>query len=271
MFLAEGCVWPYAYRRGGSALIVSMPHVGTFVPHSLGARLADCAARRPDTDWHLARLYDFLGELDATVVRAQYSRYVIDVNRPPDGANLYPGQDTPGLCPVDTFASEPLYRDRRAPASGDIAHRLQHVWRPYHARLQREIARVRATHGTAFLWDAHSIAPEVPRLFAGRLPDFNLGTAGGASCDPALARRLHVVLSRQSGFTSALDGRFKGGYITRAYGRPAEGVQAIQLEMSISTYMDEASPYTFRVRRAAAVRPILRELLETVLGTARRG
>ena len=131
-----------------------MPHVGTFVPHSLGSALADCAARRPDTDWHLARLYDFLGELDATVVRAQYSRYVIDVNRPPDGTNLYPGQDTPRLCPVDTFASEPLYRAGAQPSAADIESRLASVWRPYHARLQREIARVRAEHGVAVLWDA---------------------------------------------------------------------------------------------------------------------
>src|SRR4051812_21483842 len=239
MLYANRTVWPYAYRRGGSPLIVSMPHVGTLVPHALGSALADCAARRPDTDWHLTRLYDFLGELDSTVVRAQYSRYVIDVNRPADGSNLYPGQDTPRLCPLDTFASEPLYRGGREPSDDQVAQRLAAVWQPYHARLQREIARVRATHGIAILWDAHSIASEVPRLFPGRLPDFNLGTAAGASCAPDLSRSLHVALSRQPGFTAVLDGRFKGGYITRAYGRPGEGVHAIQLEMSTSTYMDE--------------------------------
>ena len=268
MIYAERCVWPYAYRRGGSALIVSMPHVGTFVPHSMGSALADCAARRPDTDWHLPRLYDFLGELDATVIRAQYSRYVIDVNRPADGSNLYPGQDTPRLCPVDTFASEPLYRTGREPSQAEVARRIETVWKPYHARLQREIARVRERHGVAYLWDAHAIASEVPRLFPGRLADFNLGTAGGAACDAKLARRLHVALGRHAGFTAALDGRFKGGYITRAHGRPAAGVHAIQMEMATSTYMDEASPYTFRTERAARVRPILRELLERVLAAA---
>lgn len=269
MMYAERCVAPYAYRRGGSALIVSMPHVGTFAPHSLGSGLADCAARRPDTDWHLPRLYDFLGELDATVVRAQYSRYAIDVNRPPDGSNLYPGQDTPRLCPVDTFASEPLYREGREPSPAHIAKRIDAVWKPYHARLQREIARVRERHGVAYLWDAHSIASEVPRLFPGRLADFNLGTAGGVSCDPKLAQSLHVALSRHPGFTAVLDCRFKGGYITRAYGRPAEGVHAIQMEMATATYMDEASPYTFHSGRAARVRPILRELLERILAAPR--
>ena len=266
MFYADRCVWPYAYRRGGSPLIVSMPHVGTFVPHALGSDLADRAARRPDTDWHLARLYDFLADLDATVIRAQYSRYAIDVNRPPDGSNLYPGQDTPRLCPVDTFHGEPLYRAGRGPDIASIRARLDAIWRPYHVRLQREIERVRGMHGVAVLWDAHSIASEVPRLFPGRLPDFNLGTAGGLSCAPDLASALHVALSRHAAFTAVRDGRFKGGYITRAYGRPADGVHAIQLEMATSTYMDEASPYTFRTDLASRVRPVLREQLEIVLG-----
>ena len=270
MLYAEGCVWPYAYRRGGSALIVSMPHVGTFIPRSVGHHLSDCAAKRPDTDWHLPRLYDFLAELDATVIRAQYSRYFIDVNRPADGSNLYPGQDTPRLCPIDTFRQEPLYREGREPADAEIARRLDAVWRPYHRRLQAEIARVRQEHGGAVLWDAHSIASEVPRLFPGRLPDLNLGTAGGTSCDPSLAEALRVAAGRHPGYTAVLDGRFKGGYITRAYGRPSQCIQAIQLEMATTTYMEEASPYTFRTDRAARVRPILRELLGIALEWAGR-
>jgi N-formylglutamate deformylase len=270
MFYAEGCVWPYAFRRGGSALIVSMPHAGTFVPHSVGRELSDCAAKRPDTDWHLPRLYDFLDALDATVIRAQYSRYYVDVNRPPDGSNLYPGQDTPRLCPIDTFHQEPLYRTGREPSQAQIAQRLDRVWRPYHRRLEAEIDRVRGEHGYAVLWDAHSIATVVPRLFPGRLPDLNLGTADGASCDPRLAEALRVAAARHRGYTSVLNGRFKGGYITRTYGKPADGIQAIQLEMATATYMDEASPYTFRGDRAARVRPVLRELLEIALDGAGR-
>jgi N-formylglutamate deformylase len=269
MFLAERTVWPYAYRRGASPLVVSMPHVGTFVPHSIGRDFADCAARRPDTDWHLPRLYDFLDDLGATVIRANLSRYVIDVNRPPDGANLYPGQETPLLCPVDTFGREPLYRGG-GPDRAEIDRRLDRAWRPYHRRLRAEIARVRAEHGVAILWDAHSIASEVPRLFEGRLPDFNLGTAAGASCDPELAAGLLVAVSRHREYSAVLDGRFKGGYITRAYGDPAGGVHAIQLELSERTYMDEASPYTFRRDLAHRVRPIVRELLEAALAWAAR-
>src|SRR6476659_3852912 len=180
MLLSEHTVWPYRYRHGTSALIVSMPHVGTFIPHGVGSALSDCAARRPDTDWHLPRLYDFLGELGATVIVANLSRYVIDVNRPPDGANLYPGRDTPRLCPTDTFDQRPLYRDE-GPGEEEIARRRDAVWSPYHRRLEREIDRVRAEHGIAVLWDAHSIVSVAPRLFEGKLPDFNLGTADGAS------------------------------------------------------------------------------------------
>ena len=269
MLLSERTVWPYRYRRGPSALVVSMPHVGTFVPRSVGRQLADCAARRPDTDWHLPRLYDFLDELGATVIVATHSRYVVDVNRPPDGANLYPGRDTPRLCPIDTFHQEPLYRAGE-PDAAEIARRVERVWRPYHRRLAGEIARVREEHGIAMLWDAHSIVSVAPRLFDGRLPDFNLGTAGGASCDAGLAQSLAVALSRQSGYASVLNGRFRGGYITRHYGDPARGVHAIQMEMAEATYMDETSPYTFRAERAEPVRRILREQLRIVLDWARQ-
>jgi N-formylglutamate deformylase len=260
MFLSEGTVAPYRYRRGGSPLIVSMPHAGTFVPRSVGRHLTECAACRCDTDWHLPRLYDFVRALDATVIVANLSRYVIDVNRPPDDANLYPGRDTPKLCPTDTFDSRPLYRDA-GPDDGEIARRLAAVWSPYHRRLEREIERVRGEHGVAVLWDAHSIVSVAPRLFEGKLADLNLGTADGASCDPALAARLKAALASHAGYTSVLNGRFKGGYITRTHGRPAEGVHAVQLEMAECIYMQEASPYTFSSDKAARVRPILREQL----------
>ena len=268
MLWTENSVAPYRYRRGGSALIVSMPHVGTYIPHGVVRNLDDCAARRPDTDWHLPRLYDFLEALDATVVVATHSRYYIDVNRPPDGANLYPGQDTPRLCPVDTFDSRPLYRGA-SPTDAEIQERLATVWRPYHARLEREIARVRAEHGRVVLWDAHSIVSHVPRLFPGRLPDLNLGTAGGASCDRGLADALIRSVKRHAGFTSVLNGRFKGGYITRHYGRPAQHVHAVQLEMVQKLYMREAPPYDWDPARAAAIQPVVRSMLEAALAACR--
>lgn len=267
MFLAEGCVSPYEYRHGASALIVSMPHVGTFVPRRVGSMLDDCAVRRADTDWHLARVYDFLGDLDATLVMARYSRYVVDVNRPADGENLYPGRDTPKLCPTDTFDRQPLYRAGE-PDSREIALRLGAIWRPYHRRLEREIERVLDLHGIAILWDAHSIVSEAPRLFEGRLADFNLGTADGASCDAGLAESLLAALRGHTQFTAVLNARFKGGHITRTYGRPARRVHAIQLEMAEALYMDEKSPFTFRESGARHIRPILREQLELAVAWA---
>jgi N-formylglutamate deformylase len=268
MFLSESTLWPYRYRRGGSALIVSMPHAGTFIPRGIGRELDDCAAGRPDTDWHLPRLYDFLEALDATVIVANYSRYVIDMNRPPDGSNLYPGRDTPRLCPVETFDGRPLYRNA-APDDAEIARRIERAWRPYHRRLATEIARVKRAHGVVVLWDAHSIASEVPKLFEGRLPDLNLGTAEGKSCAPGLQSELDAALRRHAEFTSVVNGRFTGGYITRHFGRPADRVHAVQLEMAEATYMDEHAPYPFRADLAARLRPVLRELLEVALAWSR--
>jgi N-formylglutamate deformylase len=267
MFHSERTVAPYRYRYGSSPLIVSMPHVGTFVPRSIGREMSEAAVRRDDTDWHLPRLYDFLGELGATVISANVSRYVVDVNRPPDGSNLYPGRDTPKLCPTDTFDQRPLYLAGE-PSTEAITTRVDSVWQPYHHRLEREIERIRAQHGIAVLWDAHSIVSVSPRLFDGKLPDFNLGTAGGTSCDPKLAESLLVAFQRHEGYTSVLDGRFKGGYITRHFGAPARGVHAVQLEMAEETYMSEQCPYTFDAGRAEKVRPILREQLRIAIDFA---
>ena len=262
MILGERTTPPYRFRRGSSALIVSMPHVGTYIPPSVARTLDDVAAQRPDTDWHLPRLYDFLEALGATVLAATHSRYVIDVNRPPDDTNLYPGQDTTGLCPVDTFDKRRLYRDA-VPRAAEIEQRIERFWKPYHARLAGEIERVRSERGRVALWDAHSIVCMAPRFFEGRLPDFNIGTAGGRSCAPALAEELLAIARRHAPYTAVLDGRFKGGHITRRYGDPAGNVNAIQLEMAEAIYMDERPPYPFREDRANAVRPVLRELLAT--------
>jgi len=269
VIISETTVAPYRLQRGSSPLVVSMPHAGTFVPHSVGKAFNDVAALRPDTDWHMPRLYDFLGALDATVIVANYSRYVVDVNRPPGGENLYPGRDTPLLCPVDTFDCRPLYREGFAPGPEEIARRVDAIWKRYHAALRREIARVRDGRGIAVLWDAHSIVSRAPRLFEGRLADFNLGTADDASCDPALSAALMEALRKHRPFTAVLNGRFKGGYITRHFGQPGKGVHAVQLEMAQCLYMDEAPPYAFRPDLAAQVRPILREQLELVLDAAK--
>ncbi len=180
----------FTLHRGTRPLLVSMPHVGTHLPATVSQRLTAEARTVPDTDWHLERLYDFARELGASVLAATHSRYVVDLNRPPDNANLYPGQDTTGLCPVDTFDKTPLYANGVGPDDAEIVARRDAVWRPYHGALAEELARLRQQHGTVALWDAHSIRSVLPRFFEGKLPDFNLGTANGESCDASLADQL---------------------------------------------------------------------------------
>jgi N-formylglutamate deformylase len=250
----------YRWRPGRTPLLVSMPHTGTQVPEWLAPRLTRAAKALPDTDWHLEPLYDFLDELGASVLVATHSRYVVDLNRPPDNANLYPGQDTTGVVPLDTFHHEPLYLAGFAPSDAEARSRIDEYWKPYHAKLAEELARLRKQHGHALLWDAHSILSVVPRFFAGKLPDFNLGTADGKSCGPGIGEGL---LKIPRNYSVVLNGRFKGGYITRTYGNPANQVHAVQLELSEAVYMEEKAPFRFREELAKKVRPYLRELLET--------
>jgi N-formylglutamate deformylase len=255
----------FRLTRGTAPLLISMPHTGTFLPREIAARLTEAALRLPDTDWHMERLYEFADTLGASVIAGTHSRYAIDLNRPRDNATLYPGQDTTGLCPLDTFHREPLYLIGQQPNPTEIRRRVVQYWEPYHAALQAELERLRQVHGRVVLWDAHSICSVLPRFFEGRLSDLNLGTVGGASCDGRLAERLVKIASSHPGYTAVLDGRFKGGYITRHYGRPHEGVHAIQLELSQLTYMSEGYPYAFDESRAALLRPLLTEMLNAVL------
>ncbi len=242
-----------------------MPHVGTHVPEPILERLTPAARVLPDTDWHLERLYDFLGGLGASVLVGTHSRYVVDLNRPPDDANLYPGRDTTGLVPIDTFARQPLYVAGRAPSADEIATRIETCWMPYHATLRQELERIRRTHGYALLWDAHSILSEVPRFFSGRLPDFNLGTADARSCALALGERLGAIPKGAGDYSAVLDGRFKGGYITRRYGDPRQRIHAVQLELAEINYMDERAPFAFREPLAAKLRPHLKAMLEEMV------
>jgi N-formylglutamate deformylase len=253
----------FRFKPGKVPLLVSMPHVGIDIPDDVADRLAPCALARADTDWHLAELYGFAEELGASTLAARWSRYVIDLNRPPEDTNLYPGLDTTGLCPLDTFGREALYRPGMAPSSDEVERRLQRYWRPYHQQLRAELDRLLAQHGTVVLWDAHSIASRVPRFFEGRLPDLNFGTAEGRSCAPGLEQAVLKVARAQDRYSVAQNGRFKGGHITRFYGQPERHVHAIQLEMSQCLYMNEAPPFDYRPQDAGQVQPLLRHMLES--------
>ncbi len=260
----------FRFHQGTQPLLISMPHVGTHVPAALAERLTGEARQVPDTDWHLERLYDFAVGMGASVLAATHSRYVIDLNRPPDGASLYPGQSVTGLCPVDSFDAAPIYRDAAGlPGDDEIAARRDAIWHPYHRQLEAELSRLKAAHGVAVLWDAHSIRSVLPRFFDGRLPDLNFGSADGASCDPALSSAL-LAIARQAapGYSAVLNGRFKGGHITRHHGRPAENVHAIQLEMTQCSYMREALPFDYLPDVAAGIRPHLQRMVEAALAFA---
>ncbi len=259
----------FSFEAGTIPLLVSIPHVGTAIPDDLAARLTPQALQRADTDWHLDRLYDFAAAMGASVLAARWSRYVIDLNRPPEDFNLYPGLDTTGLCPVDTFHKEPLYAKEEGPGRAEIAERLTRYWQPYHVALRAELDRLLARHGRVVLWDAHSIASRVPRFFEGRLPDLNFGTVQGASCANGLDAAAMAPAMAQQRYSVAHNGRFKGGYITRQYGRPEQGVHAVQLEMCQCLYMDEQAPFAYRPELAAQVQPLLRELLCAAAAWAR--
>jgi N-formylglutamate deformylase len=261
--------WLIVERRD-APLIVSIPHAGTdllgFEPAFVNSWLA-----RKDADWWLNALYDFVAPLGATLVRTRLSRSIIDVNRDPSGASLYPGQATTELVPTTTFDGEPLYRPGLAPDAADVADRRRLCFDPYHAALASEIARLRQQHRRVALFDAHSIRSIVPRLFDGELPVFNFGTNSGASCDPGLRETIGAVLAA-SGQTSIVDGRFKGGWITRAYGRPSEGVEAVQLELACRACMQEPEhpapenwPTPIDEKRAAQTRATIKRVLEAML------
>jgi N-formylglutamate deformylase len=254
-------------RHGKAPLIVSLPHTGTDIPPTIEAQLRDPWLSRKDADWWIDRLYDFAEELDATIVHTAISRTVIDVNRDPSGASLYPGQSTTGLCPATTFDGEPLYLESE-PDDAEVNQRRETFFAPYHAALAAEIERLRQSHGQIVLYDCHSIRSRIPRLFDGLLPAMNIGTNSGASCDSLLARTIERIAAG-SRFDHVVNGRFKGGWITRQYGKPERGVHAVQMELACRSYMQEpdgaVDPDNWPGRYDAAVAAPMRETLRQIL------
>jgi formiminoglutamase len=264
--------WLEVVRGGSAPLVVSMPHTGTELPVTLEPRLRSLWLARKDTDWWIERLYDFTPGLGATVVRTRMSRTVIDPNRDPSGASLYPGQATTGLCPTTTFDGELLYRALEEPDAEEVAARRTTWFEPYHRAIRGEIARLRQRHANVVLYDCHSIRSQIPRLFAGVLPNFNLGTNSGASCAPELTARLEALCDATS-YTRVTNGRFKGGYTTRHYGRPEDGVHAVQMELACRGYLRETGgsvregewPPPYDPEYAQPLRGVLERLLSSCL------
>jgi len=248
----------FRFQPGELPLLISVPHDGRDLPEDMQNRMTDVGRSIPDTDWHVADLYNFAADMGANILVANYSRYVVDLNRSADDAELYPGQVATGLCPQQTFAGESIYRSGAVDDS-EKAHRIEKYWRPYHAHLRDTLDALRTKHGFALLWDAHSIPSVVPRLFEGELPELNLGSNGGESCEQSIEDAVATVATGSS-YSTAVNGRFKGGYITRHYGDPENGIHALQLEIAQRAYMDERT-IGLDSARAQVLRGTLREML----------
>ena len=255
---------PFLFRPGNVPLIISIPHMGVNVPPDLAAKMTPAGRQLADTDWHLDLMYDFAKDMGASLLMACYSRYVVDLSRPPNDETLYPGQTKTGLFPQFTFRGEPIYVDMSEPDEQERDQRLVDYWYPYHDCLASEIKRLKRAHGQVLVWEAHSIASVLPRLFEGKLPDLNIGTNAGASAASEVLNSIEAHL-KSCVYTHAVNGRFKGGYNTRHYGDPTNGVHVVQLEMCQSTYMSEDAPFEYRPELADRVKPVVRGLVEVAL------
>ncbi len=250
---------------GELPLLISVPHDGCHLPKELQGRMTRIGLAVPDTDWHVAELYDFARDLGASMLIANYSRYVVDLNRSASDEVLYPGQLVTGLCPEQTFSGEDIY-SAGGVTEQEKAERISKYWQPYHARIDAVLAAMRSKHGYALLWDAHSIPSVVPRLFDGELPELNIGTNDGRSC--AAAFEAAVVNAAKAGpYSIAVNERFKGGHITRHYGNPGDSIHAIQLEIAQRAYMDEATT-AFDAEKAGRLRETLSRMLQAFLDAA---
>jgi formiminoglutamase len=249
--------------QGVSPVVLGLPHTGTEIPDEFLTPLNDNGQAIADTDWHIHDLYAGLLE-GATSVRTTVHRYVIDVNRDPEGQSLYPGQNTTGLCPLTDFDGSPIYREGYEPNKAEIVARRAAYHQSYHTALKTELNRVRALHGFAILYDCHSIRSRIPFLFEGTLPDFNIGTNSSIACDPGIEHCVAEICGNAAGYTSILNGRFKGGWTTRHYGRPERGIHAIQMELTQSTYMHESPPWAYNQAKADRLRRHLKTILETL-------
>ena len=251
-------------NRGNSPVILGLPHTGTYVPEDIRAKLNDTGRRLTDTDWHIHELYRGLLP-DATTVRATFHRYCLDANRDPSGTSLYPGQNTTGLIPLTDFDNRPLWIEGREPDATETVERVLRFHEPYHRVLQAEIERVRAKHGVAVLYDCHSIRSVCPFLFEGKLPDFNIGTDNGRTCDPLMEQEVSAICQAAEGYTTVTNGRFRGGWTTRYYGRPGEGVHAIQMELAQVTHLkSETLPFDQDGEKSAKLRIVLEQILQRI-------
>nr|WP_113865192.1 N-formylglutamate deformylase [Brenneria salicis]NMN91725.1 N-formylglutamate deformylase [Brenneria salicis ATCC 15712 = DSM 30166]RBP65783.1 N-formylglutamate deformylase [Brenneria salicis ATCC 15712 = DSM 30166]RLM31823.1 N-formylglutamate deformylase [Brenneria salicis ATCC 15712 = DSM 30166] len=255
----------YIFHRGTAPLFVTMPHTGTAIPAHIAGRLTPEAQSVPDTDWHIEKLYAFAKEMGASILQAKWSRYVVDLNRPPNNESLYPGQATTGLCPVNLFDGGEIYLPGCLPDAAEIARRREQYWQPWHDKLQATLKELCGDFPRVVMWDAHSIRSVLPQFFSGKLPDFSIGTNNGTSCDQRLERQITNIAQQSPLFTAVNNGRYKGGYITRNYSDQSQGIHTLQMELTQSTYMQEVPPWVWNAQHASNMQERLRLMLESTI------
>jgi N-formylglutamate deformylase len=242
-------------------IVISVPHAGTAFPDDIQSELKTSLLPPDDTDWFVHQLYDFAAELGIPVLKANYSRWVVDLNRNPDSSPLYhDGRVLTGLCTTTTFLGESIYIDERTEINpAEVARRKTRYFEPYHEALQQLLDATKARFGRVLLWDCHSIRRVVSAIHDGPFPDLILGSADQTSASAVL---IEQALHELGGGPHSLKHNtpFKGGYITRHFGRPAEQQHALQLEMSKDVYMDDAEQQ-YDQPRATQIRAILRQTL----------
>ena len=255
----------FELTQGSSPLLISIPHDGGYIPTAILESMHEYAHNTPDRDLLISEVFNFHRPLNATRIKANVSRYVVDLNRSSENKPLYPGQSETELCPTTLFDDRPIYLENQQPNSAEIAQRIKHFWQPYHEAIQQQIERIKTQHGHCILIDAHSIAPQVPRFFSGRLPDINVGTNSGSSCSQSIESSIQASLEQHKKFTHVINGRFKGGYITRHYGDPANQIHAVQFEISQSTYLEDDKICQKASKLNALIQKILKQVKSSLL------
>ena len=259
----------FDFRKGNIPLLISIPHDGRLLAPGQAGRMSEAGRALPDTDWHVRELYSFVAEVGASVIAANYSRYVVDLNRPASDEALYENRLATGVCPRKTFAEQDIYKGGQSPDGDERTERIHDYWQPYHDKIAATLVELREQFGYALLWDAHSIASRVPSLFEGVLPDLNIGTNDGRSCAPHIATAVSSV-AEASSYSAVTNGRFRGGYITRHYGMPGEGIHALQLELARHNYMNEKK-LSYDAGRAVRLVETIKKMLQALLQAAKHG
>lgn len=255
---------------GAAPFVLSIPHCGVDFPDDLREKLDPELIDAPDdTDWYLDRLYDFAPELGVTMIHARYSRWVIDLNREPAGRPLYDdGRIITELCPTTDFQGNPLYRSAGdVPDDAEKGRRLEVYYRPYHSKIDELIADLRTRFESVIFWDGHSIRRLVPSIRQEPFPDLILGDNNGSTASRRIIDSAVGALSLGRYRLNHND-PFRGGYLTRSKGDPANGVHALQLEMSKDLYMDETET-EYDEKKAAVVKAHLRSVFERLIEEVR--